>query len=132
MMTYMKGVNIWLTRRWQSVTYHLFLCPKKALGKPVMMSNAPSTPKPGSTLVSSTGPLSTVVELVLSVLFEPLRVELVELVCAVCVALGARVDIMAVGTKVVNETVLPLETEELVTATDVSIVVTFGVVALLV
>lgn len=33
--------------------YHLFLCPKKALGNPVRMRMAPSTPNPGSSLVSS-------------------------------------------------------------------------------
>lgn len=35
-------------------TYHLFLCPRNAVGIPVRMSSAPSTPKAGSTLVSST------------------------------------------------------------------------------
>ena len=33
--------------------YHLFLCPKKALGMPVRMRSPPSTPNPGSSLVSS-------------------------------------------------------------------------------
>lgn len=33
--------------------YHRFLCPKKALGMPVRMRSVPSTPNPGSSLVSS-------------------------------------------------------------------------------
>ena len=33
--------------------YHLFLCPKNALGIPVRIRRAPSTPNPGSSLVSS-------------------------------------------------------------------------------
>ena len=33
--------------------YHRFLCPKNALGTPVRMRRAPSTPNPGSSLVSS-------------------------------------------------------------------------------
>ena len=36
-----------------SKEYHLFLCPKKALGMPVRMRIPPSTPNPGSSLVSS-------------------------------------------------------------------------------
>ena len=37
----------------KSNVYHRFLCPKKALGIPVRMRRAPSTPNPGSSLVSS-------------------------------------------------------------------------------
>jgi hypothetical protein len=36
-----------------SNVYHRFLCPRKALGTPVRMRRAPSTPNPGSSLVSS-------------------------------------------------------------------------------
>jgi hypothetical protein len=36
-----------------SSSYHLFLCPKKALGMPVRMRSPPRTPNPGSSLVSS-------------------------------------------------------------------------------
>ena len=36
------------------VTHHLFLWPQNALGRPVMIRMAPSTPKPGSILVSRT------------------------------------------------------------------------------
>ena len=36
-----------------SNVYHRFLCPKKALGIPVRMRMAPSTPNPGSSLVVS-------------------------------------------------------------------------------
>ena len=32
-------------------TYHRFLCPRKALGIPVIMRRAPRTPNPGSILV---------------------------------------------------------------------------------
>lgn len=35
-------------------THHLFLCPQKALGRPVRMRMAPRTPKAGSSLVEST------------------------------------------------------------------------------
>lgn len=34
--------------------YHRFLCPQKALGRPVIIRIAPSTPKAGSSFVSRT------------------------------------------------------------------------------
>ena len=39
--------------RMEMTTYHLFLWPRNAQGRPVRMRRAPSTPNPGSRTVSS-------------------------------------------------------------------------------
>ena len=83
-----------------SSAYHLFLCPQKVLGRPVMMRIAPRTPNPGSILVSRE--------------MAVCAGELVLDAVALAVDVGTRVDVTFVGTTVVMRTVFPLGSPVLV------------------